>query len=217
MRDGIGGPERLLVDPEHGAEAAIEAFTPSIDGRLVAYVSMAGVLRVVETGTGRALGDTLDRVQPGGVSWLPDGRSFFYTRLPKSITKGRPRPLGGRVHVHRLGVSPERDAAVFGAGVTPEIPLGEDQVSFGVAPPGSRYVFAAAHRGVAPSSPFTPRRGAPSPARTRPGASSPPRTTQSSPSTSTATTSSCSAAAARPGARCCGPASATPTSPAPRR
>ncbi len=150
VRDGIGGPERLLVDPEHGAEAAIEAFTPSIDGRLVAYVSMAGVLRVVETGTGRALGDTLDRVQPGGVSWLPDGRSFFYTRLSKSITKGRPRPLGGRVHVHRLGVSPERDAAVFGAGVTPEIPLDEDQVSFGVAPPGSRYVFAAAHRGVAP-------------------------------------------------------------------
>jgi prolyl oligopeptidase len=149
VRDGLGGPERLLVDPEHGAEAAIEAFTPSIDGRLVAYVSMAGVLRVVETGTGRALGDTLDRVQPGGVSWLPDGRSFFYTRLPKSLAPGRPRPLGGRVQVHRLGVSPERDAAVFGAGVTPDIPLGEDQVSFGVAPPGSRYVFAAAHRGVA--------------------------------------------------------------------
>lgn len=149
VRDGIGGPERLLVDPDPGgAEAAIEAFTPSIDGRLVAYVSMAGVLRMVETGTGRALGDTLDRVQRGGVSWLPDGRSFFYTRLPKPVAGGRLRPLGGRVHVHRLGVSPERDVAVFGAGVTPEIPLGDDQVSFGVAPPGSRYVFAAAHRGV---------------------------------------------------------------------
>jgi prolyl oligopeptidase len=149
VRDGIGGPERLLVDPDPGgAEAAIEAFTPSIDGRLVAYVTTAGVLHVVETGTGHALVDTLDRVQPGGVAWLPDGRSFFYTRLLKPAPGGRIRPRGGRVHVHRLGLGPERDTAVFGAGVTPEIPLGEDAVSFGIAPPGSRYVFAAAHRGV---------------------------------------------------------------------
>jgi prolyl oligopeptidase len=149
VRDGLGGPERLLVDPDPGgADAAIEAFTPSIDGRLVAYVTTSGVLHVVETGTGHALVDTVDRVQPGGVAWLPDGRSFFYTRLPKPAGGGRIRALGGRVHVHRLGLDPERDAAVFGAGVTPEIPLGDDAVSFGVAPPGSRYVFAAAHHGV---------------------------------------------------------------------
>ena len=149
VRDGVGGPERLLVDPDPGgAEAAIEAFTPSIDGRLVAYVTTGGVLRVVETGTGRALGDTLDRVQPGGVSWLPDGRSFFYTRLPKPVAGARVRPLGGQVHVHRLGLGAERDVAVFGVGLTPQLPLDDDAVSFGVAPPGSRYVFAAAHRGV---------------------------------------------------------------------
>lgn len=149
VRSAIGGPERLLVDPDPvGAEAAIESFTPSIDGRLVAYVTTAGVLHVVETGTGRALVDTLDRVQPGGVAWLPDGRSFFYTRLSRPAPGARIRPTGGRVHVHRLGLAPERDAAVFGAGVTPEIPLDEEAVSFGVAPPGSRYVFAATHRGV---------------------------------------------------------------------
>lgn len=151
VRDGLGGPERLLVEPDPRApEAAIEAFTPSLDGRLVAYVTVGGVLRVVETGTGRPLGDTLDRVQAGGVAWLPDGRSFFYTRLAKSAAGAGLRPQGGRVLVHPLGVSPERDAAVFGAGVTPEIPLGDDAVSFGRAPPGSRYVFAATHRGVAP-------------------------------------------------------------------
>ena len=151
VRAGIGGPERLLVDPDPGrggAEAAIESFTPSIDGRLVAYVTTAGVLRVVETGTGHALVDTLDRVQPGGVAWLPDGRSFFYTRLLKPAASARIRPTGGRVHVHRLGLGPERDAAVFGAGVTPDIPLDDAAVSFGVAPPGSRYVFAATHHGV---------------------------------------------------------------------
>ena len=96
VRDGIGGPERLLVDPDSGgAEAAIEAFTPSIDGRLVAYVTTAGVLHVVETGTGHALADTLDRVQPGGVAWLPDGRLFFYTRFPKPAA-GRPAPPARR-------------------------------------------------------------------------------------------------------------------------
>ncbi|MEP7124671.1 MAG: prolyl oligopeptidase family serine peptidase [Byssovorax sp.] len=151
VRAGIGGPERLLVDPDPDrgkAEAAIESFTPSIDGRLVAYVTTAGVLHVVETGTGHALVDTLDRVQPGGVAWLPDGRSFFYTRLQKPAAGARIRPTGGRVHVHRLGLAPERDVAVFGAGVTPEIPIDDAAVSFGVAPPGSRYVFAATHRGV---------------------------------------------------------------------
>ena len=149
VRAGIGGPERLLVDPDPGgAGAAIESFTPSIDGRLVAYVTTAGVLHVVETGTGHALVDTLDRVQPGGVAWLPDGRSFFYTRSLKPAAGARIRPTGGRVHVHRLGLSPERDLAVFGAGVTPEIPLDDAAVSFGVAPPGSRYVFAATHGGV---------------------------------------------------------------------
>jgi prolyl oligopeptidase len=149
VRAGIGGPERLLVDPDpRDAEAAIESFTPSIDGRLVAYVTTSGVLHVVDTGTGHALVDTLDRVQPGGVAWLPDGRSFFYTRLLKPAAGARIRPTGGRVHVHRLGLAPERDAAVFGAGVTPDIPLDDAAVSFGVAPPGSRYVFAATHRGV---------------------------------------------------------------------
>ena len=150
VRDEKGGPERLLVDPEPGgAGAAIEAFTPSIDGRLVAYVSTAGELRVVETGTGRALGDALDRVQPGGVAWLPDGRSFFYTRFPKPAAGGPILPLGGRVHVHRVGVASDRDVAVFGQGLTPDLALGDDAVSVGLAPPGSRYVFAAARHGLA--------------------------------------------------------------------
>ena len=149
VRDGLGGPERLLVDPDPGAaDAAIEAFTPSIDGRLVAYVTTGGVLHVVETGTGRALTDKLDRVLPGGVSWLPDGRSFFYTRAQKPAAGAAIRAIGGRVHVHRLGLAAERDLAVFGASVAPELPLDDDAVSFGVAPPGSRYVFAAARHGV---------------------------------------------------------------------
>jgi prolyl oligopeptidase len=149
VRAGVGGPERLLVDPDPAVpDAAIEAFTPSIDGRLVAYVTTGGVLRVVETGTGRALVDTIDRVQPGGVSWLPDGRSFFYTRAQKPAAGAEIRAIGGRVHVHRLGLGAERDVAVFGPGVAPDLALDDDALTFGVAPPGSRYVFAAAHRGV---------------------------------------------------------------------
>jgi prolyl oligopeptidase len=83
------GP-RVVVDP-HGLSAdnaaAVDFFSPSPDGRLVAYgVSEAGsehgTLRIVEVDTGRVLPDALGPVRHPSVAWLPDGSAFAYSRLP---------------------------------------------------------------------------------------------------------------------------------------
>ena len=93
VRDSLGAPERLLVDPERlqqagGPHWALDYYSASWDGRYVAYgASPAGsensIMRILDVTTGTRLPDSIDRAQFGGPSWRPDGRAFFYNRLQK--------------------------------------------------------------------------------------------------------------------------------------
>ena len=79
-------PEKLTT-PE-GKHYSIDYFQPSADGTYVAYgISPGGseesVLHVVESATGKVLSDSIDRGEFASPSWLPDGKSFFYTRAQK--------------------------------------------------------------------------------------------------------------------------------------
>ena len=65
VREGLKGPERLLVDPEKlsspGKRYSIDSYSPSFDGTYVSYSisiggSEYGEMRIVETATGRDLG-----------------------------------------------------------------------------------------------------------------------------------------------------------------
>jgi prolyl oligopeptidase len=90
VRDTLGSPERLLVDPEKmttadGKHYSIDYFQPSLDGVYVAYgISIGGseesVLHVLLSASGKVLPDSIDRAEFASPSWLPDGKSFFYTR-----------------------------------------------------------------------------------------------------------------------------------------
>jgi len=133
MRDGLGGEEKLLVDPavfakSGGPHYSINYYSPSFDGQYVAFgVSPAGsedaVLRVLDTPTGKETGDVIDRAQFGSPSWLPDGRSFVYNRLQRLGPDAAPtdRYLKSRAYVHVLGREPDRDPVVFGYEVSPAI------------------------------------------------------------------------------------------------
>lgn len=91
MREGLHGPERILVDPDRleqatGKPHAINYYTPSPDGRIVAYgVSAQGteaaVLHLLDTRSGKAVGAPIDRADFGNVSWSPSGRHMLFTRL----------------------------------------------------------------------------------------------------------------------------------------
>ncbi|MGI8809288.1 MAG: prolyl oligopeptidase family serine peptidase [Acidimicrobiales bacterium] len=92
MRSAVDreAPARAVVDPHDMAAdhaASIDWFTPSPDGRLVAYGvseggSEHGTLRIVDVDTGTHLGDSIPHVRHPSLAWLPDGSAFAYSRLP---------------------------------------------------------------------------------------------------------------------------------------
>jgi prolyl oligopeptidase len=165
VRDGFKGTERLLIDPDKlsspGKRYSIDSYSLSFDGRYVCYTislggSENGEMRVVETSTGRDLGERIDRARFGAGSWMSDGRSFLYNRLQKLAEGAPPTDLyqKSRVYLHVLGANPDTDRAVFGYEVDPNIKLGATPLPFAIVPINSKYVFAVVNSGVSPNSEY---------------------------------------------------------------
>ncbi len=161
VREAASGQERLLVDPgtlgTAASHAAIDQYAASPDGTLVAYgVSQGGseqsVLHVIETATGHALSDSIDRAQFAAVSWAGDSKSFFYSRTAKLPASAPASEAYSHIRVlhHQLGQDPQADHVV----------LDVDHLPFGfTAPqvfpslqltPGSDYALAMISDGVSP-------------------------------------------------------------------
>ena len=118
---------RALVDPNTlnaKGTTAIDWYVPSPDGKLVA-VSMSeggsesGSVHVFEVTTAKEVFEVIPRVQNGtgggSLAWLPDGKSFFYTRYPR----GEERPAVDRdfymqLYRHVLGTPTEQDRYEIG-------------------------------------------------------------------------------------------------------
>jgi prolyl oligopeptidase len=159
VRDGAGGAERLLINPEaltaNGVHFSIDYYQASRDGKLVAVgISPGGsensVLRVLDVDSGKELGDRIDRTQFGAVFWLPDNRSFFYNRLQK-VAPGEPRTkyyLNSRGYLHHLGDDPDKDVAVFGNGISSAATIKDIDFPFVALPAGSHYALGVVAHGV---------------------------------------------------------------------
>jgi prolyl oligopeptidase len=99
MRSGLQGAEKLVFDPQAlkkqtGKPHAINYFTPSPNGKLVALGVSAGgseeaALRVIDTASGRQIGPEIPRAQFGAVSWAPDDREFYFHRM-QPMKPGQP-------------------------------------------------------------------------------------------------------------------------------
>ena len=155
------GHETVLVDPSSlgtgGKHAEIDQFEPSRDGSLVAYgISIGGsensTLHVIETATRTVRPDSIDRAQFAGVSWAPDGKSFFFARLPagSATAKADQQYAHMQVYRHMLGDDPAHDAAVLDSDHLP-FPFKAAAVfpSISVVP-GSPYALAEISDGVSP-------------------------------------------------------------------
>jgi prolyl oligopeptidase len=157
MRDGVNGPDRLLVDPERfangGARAAIDWFAPSPDARYVAYgISRGGsedsVLRVLATDTAKDLPLEIDRARFNRqLEWHPDSRSFYYARIPEG-NMGAKRNANIRVYRHVIGRETARDEVVFAPGVGGARDVPEFVYPSLHVPLESRYAYAVARDGV---------------------------------------------------------------------
>jgi prolyl oligopeptidase len=153
MRNGIDGEEILLLDPDKfkpdtGKSQAIRWFTPSWDGKYVTYMlSASGAnefsLYVLDTETCKEVDKPISRMHYGGM-WLPDNKSFLYTRLQEmkdgmAMTEKYQR---SKVYLHVLGTDVENDRIVLGSEVTPLINISPVAIPFIVTVPQSEYIFA---------------------------------------------------------------------------
>jgi prolyl oligopeptidase len=119
--------EKIVLDPnvlDAKGTTAIDWFVPSLDGKHVA-VSLSkggsedGTLHFYETTTGKALPDSVARVQyptaGGSAAWNADGTGIYYTRFPR---KGE-RPEADlnfyqQVYFHKLGTADTEDTYSIG-------------------------------------------------------------------------------------------------------
>src|SRR5579862_390494 len=125
VRDGLNGPDRVLVDANELAAdgtIALDWFQPSENGKYVAYgTSPSGsemsTLHIIETKTGTILPDTIERTRAASVAWLHDNSGFYYTRYPKKGDVPAGQEMYNRhVFFHVVGDDPEHDDPIFGEG-----------------------------------------------------------------------------------------------------
>ena len=126
VRDGLGGVDRLLIDPNHAdAPFALDAWVPSHTGRYLAYSEQhAGsdwrTIRLVDASTGTGLVDRLDWANDTLIGWIGD-EGFLYSRYPAPRAEDEFRaPMQNKaVWFHRVGTAQDADQLVY---ATPEHP-----------------------------------------------------------------------------------------------
>jgi prolyl oligopeptidase len=152
VRDGTRGADEILIDPNSlSAEGttALDWWAPSNDGRLLAYgLSQNGdedsTLFLHDIEKKKDLPDKIERTRYASIAWLPDGKSFYYTRYPKKGTVPEGEENYHRmVFLHRIGDEPEKDTYVFGRDRKMT-----DSPSVEVSPDG-RWLLVTVHEGWA--------------------------------------------------------------------
>ncbi len=160
VRKGMKGEDRLLVDPQAAAKAgdapqAIEFFSPSHNGRFLAYgVSAAGsertVIHVIDVATGKELAAPIDRAQYSDANWADDDSGFFYLRQ-RPLAKDAPESeklVGQTAFFHRMA-GKAADQAVIVAGTSDHLKIAPQEFPFVAPVAGTRWTVAIPANGVA--------------------------------------------------------------------
>ena len=160
---GRTGGDRVLVDPAtlpqpaDGGHVAIGFFLVSPDGARLLYGFAASgteeeTLRVRDVATGRDLPVEIDRLETAyaAPSWLPDGRSFTYSRRrhpePGATAAAAYRFTQAFLHVD-TGDGSGRDVFVFGHGAPGSPPLEPMDFPAVIVTAGSDWVIGQVHHG----------------------------------------------------------------------
>jgi prolyl oligopeptidase len=121
-REGPDGAEKVLFDPNTWSadgSASLGGWQVSWDGTRVAYQrkvnnSDEATLYVMDVATGAVSDvDVIDGAKYASASWTPDGKAFYYTKLPVDPKiPASERPGYAEVRLHRLGTDPRTDTVV---------------------------------------------------------------------------------------------------------
>jgi prolyl oligopeptidase len=128
MRNGLFGPETVLVDPAQrgsGNSIAVSIATISADGHFLAYsVRQGGTdhlsLEILDVERGTVLPDRLPGGFCTGIAFAPDGTGFYYSHRELHD----PHPNYRAAFWHRFGTERSQDRETFFAGEEPNLFLG---------------------------------------------------------------------------------------------
>jgi prolyl oligopeptidase len=158
VREGEGGSERLLIDPESRTQGevhyAMDYWSASPDGRHVMYgMSPSGsensVIEIMETKTGVVLPERIDRTQYASPSWLPDGSGFFFNRLAEGAKPDTTDYYKDSVcWLHQIGSDPKTDVKVLSRGQFADVTLQDIDFPVVACQPGSANAIALLFSGV---------------------------------------------------------------------
>ena len=129
VRRGLSGAPRLLIDPNAWAKdgaTALDQWEPSRSGKLLAYAVQNGgtdwrSIRVLDTRSGKVLGDTIKWAKFTGIAWIGD-TGFFYSRFPAPVEgQAFQQPnINQEVRFHRIGTAQSADELVYATPDQPE-------------------------------------------------------------------------------------------------
>src|SRR5258707_11862386 len=128
MREGLFGPETVLVDPAlraTGPSTAIAIAAISEAGRFLAYSVRRGgtdhsSIEILDLEKGAVLPDRLREGFCSGIAFASDGSGFYYSHRELSD----PRPNYRAAFSHRFGTERSQDQEIFFAGDGPNLVLG---------------------------------------------------------------------------------------------
>ena len=145
--------ERALIDVNTQATdgtRSLDWWAPSDSGKLLAYgISADGsensVLHLRDVAANADLADQIPYARAASVAWLPDEKSFYYTRYPApgSMAAGEDQ-YHRTVYLHHVGTDPQSDTAVF-----PTVQLSRDMTDWpniSISPSG-RFVGISVSQG----------------------------------------------------------------------
>jgi len=146
------GKETVLVDPAAksvgSTHASVNSFSPSPDGRLVAYDLSTGgselsAIHVIDADSGVELPDTVERIWGEfPASWFPQGEGFFYTQMAPA-SDADPL-LNMQVRMHRLGQPVSSDVLVLAGDRAPAMRCAPEEFPTITAIPGTGWLIASA-------------------------------------------------------------------------
>lgn len=156
VRPAGDGEARVLLNPNTWSEdgtVALSAFSPSPDGRYVAYgKSESGsdwkTLYVMDVSSGEAMRDTIRWVKFSNPTWTEDGEGFFYGRYPEP-QEGEAyeaKTTGQSIYYHELGTKQSEDRLVYERPDNPKLGFSVDVTHDG------RYLVVEASEGTSPKS-----------------------------------------------------------------
>ena len=121
VRKGLGGKDRVLIDPNGWAKdgaTALDSWVPSKDGKLLAYSIQDGgsdwrTIKVIDTATGQTLDDEIKWAKFTNISWLGDG--FLYSRFaaPQEGAAFQQLNYNQTVYFHKIGTPQSSDEVVY--------------------------------------------------------------------------------------------------------